>query len=132
MRSQRSESMNTRDGSEWVLPRLSAQLRRRTAELNGQPSAGRAPIAKNRGFGNSGQFRGLYDVEPGEEAALDDHRLARRNSGKLFQRRIESEQFVGGGCAAVHALVERNEHGFAATAFRGLSASRGFDQDLAH
>ena len=47
------------------------------------------------GLGDVEELRGFGDVESAEEAALDEHGLARLEAGQVVERLIEREQVVG-------------------------------------
>src|SRR5262249_22307697 len=63
-------------------------------ELMGQEGAGGAPVAEHGGLGDAEDLAGFADVEPPEEATLDDQRLARLELGERLQRSVEGEELV--------------------------------------
>src|SRR5262249_3120773 len=78
-------------------------------ELMGQEGAGRTPVAKHGGLGDTEDLAGFTDVEPPEEAALDDERLARLELGERLQRGVESEQLVRACLRGKGVLVEGHQ-----------------------
>src|SRR5262249_61548970 len=79
------------------------------SELMGQEGAGRAPVAKDGCLRDTEDLAGLAHVEPAEEPALDDQRLARLELSERLEGAVEREELLGTGGRRQRHLAEPHQ-----------------------
>src|SRR5215469_7005097 len=76
------------------------------AELMRQPGFRHTPVAENRGFGDTEQFRGFADIHPPEEPAFHHDGMAWVQARQFLHGSFEFQHVLLAGCRLAERLIE--------------------------